>query len=244
MSQFYQYNWIKGTNNIVAQAQPCIANTPLLLNGAIANNSANTCDIISTGSVRLISLTSTSNLSGINFTITGTQNGAFVQRTIAGPNNNTVVTVANNLGVYFDTITSIIPNGNSPNNTMVSVGLGTSNINNLSIGFMPLISLNAGTNAGAPNIGNTSYAIALLNNSNPPTTVTLSCFQSLSQNVNSGSPYTTFSTNTGFFATGNPIVDASNIVQFNGPAWQNLLMTVRITQQNTQPQFTVQFLQI
>lgn len=47
------------------------------------------------GFARPISLTSTGNLSSVNFTITGTDiRGAAISETIAGPNNNTVHTAA------------------------------------------------------------------------------------------------------------------------------------------------------
>lgn len=74
------------------------------------------------GVSRTVSLTSTNNLGGVNFTITGTSNGVVVAETRVGPNNNTVYTAA-----YFDTITSITTNGAA---AAVSAGSGTTGITN------------------------------------------------------------------------------------------------------------------
>jgi hypothetical protein len=54
-----------------------------------------------------VGIASTGNLSGVNFTVTGTdQNGLPLSETIAGPNNNTVETAG-----YFRTVTSVSVDG-------------------------------------------------------------------------------------------------------------------------------------
>jgi hypothetical protein len=68
------------------------------------------------GISRNVSLTSTNNLSGVNFTITGVLNGSSVSEIIAGPNNNTVYTTQ-----LFDVIVSVSVNAAVSN---VSVGTG------------------------------------------------------------------------------------------------------------------------
>ncbi len=71
------------------------------------------------GFERTVSLTSTGNLGGINFTITGKDiRGATVTETRVGPNNNTVYTTA-----FFYEVNSITVN--SAVGTAVSVGIGT-----------------------------------------------------------------------------------------------------------------------
>lgn len=67
------------------------------------------------GISRTISLTSTLNMSAVNFTVTGTLGGVTVSETRAGPNNNTVNTVQ-----LFDGVTSI-----SANLSFTSVSAGT-----------------------------------------------------------------------------------------------------------------------
>lgn len=68
---------------------------------------------------RTVSLTSTGNLSAVNFTITGMLEGATVSQTIAGPSNNTVQTTQ-----LFNTVTSVTVDGAVGTN--VSVGSGSS----------------------------------------------------------------------------------------------------------------------
>ena len=66
-----------------------------------------------TNTVALITLTSSGNISGVNFTITGTDaNGAVQSETIAGPNANTVSTTK-----YFATVTQIAASGAVGTNT-------------------------------------------------------------------------------------------------------------------------------
>lgn len=69
------------------------------------------------GFARPISLTSTGNISGVNFTITGTNiRGAVLTETIAGPNNNTVSTTAN-----FYSVNSVTTSGTVSTNTSLGI---------------------------------------------------------------------------------------------------------------------------
>jgi len=62
---------------------------------------------------RQLTLTSTGNISGVNFTFTGTDvTGAAQTEVLAGPNNNTVATTK-----YYRTITTIAANGAVGTNT-------------------------------------------------------------------------------------------------------------------------------
>lgn len=83
----------KAANNI-ATTQHMTAATALVLTagaGITAGTAPNGTAIYQTDVPRCISLTSTANLSGGNFTLTGyDEYGALLTSTIAGPNNNTV----------------------------------------------------------------------------------------------------------------------------------------------------------
>lgn len=64
---------------------------------------------------RNVTLTSTGNISAVNFTITGTdQNGLPISETLAGPNNNTVTTISN-----FYTVTQVAVSAAVGTNTSV-----------------------------------------------------------------------------------------------------------------------------
>lgn len=68
---------------------------------------------------RVVSITSTGNIAGVQFTITGVYRGVSgVSQTIAGPNANTVYTTQR-----FTTVTSITTNGAVATNTSVGTGL-------------------------------------------------------------------------------------------------------------------------
>lgn len=74
---------------------------------------SSTVTISGTNTVALITLTSTGNISGVNFTITGTDaNGDSQEETITGPNNATVSSTK-----YFATITQIAADGAVGTNT-------------------------------------------------------------------------------------------------------------------------------
>lgn len=67
---------------------------------------------------RTVSLTSTGNISGVNFTITGYDtHGQVMTQTIAGPNNNTVLTTK-----AFKSVTRVAVDGAVGTNTSVGTG--------------------------------------------------------------------------------------------------------------------------
>ena len=77
----------------------------MVLTGTAVNDGSNM--------VTTVTLTSTANFSGVNFTITGTdESGAVITETRAGPNNNTVTTTD-----AFLTVTSIVTNAALGTNT-------------------------------------------------------------------------------------------------------------------------------
>lgn len=76
------------------------------------------------GIQRTITLTSTGNISGVNFTITGLDlRGIAVSEVIAGPNNNTVTTTA-----QFAQVDSVTANGAVA--TATSIGTGSTGVTN------------------------------------------------------------------------------------------------------------------
>jgi hypothetical protein len=69
------------------------------------------------GISRVISLTSVGNIVAVNFTITGTLNGAVVSETLSGPNENTVETTQ-----FFDSVTAVSVDAAVGTNTSVGTG--------------------------------------------------------------------------------------------------------------------------
>src|SRR5271155_6191383 len=124
----------------VCAAQTTAGAANLVLNGNLANPNSDQVSFISRGYSRSVSLTSTGNLSGVNFTIVGTQNGVPVSQTLSGPNNNTIY--ANPTTITYDVITSITVNGAVA--TAVSIGTGYT-------GFFPLININLEKRSGITN---------------------------------------------------------------------------------------------
>lgn len=226
MSQFYQYTWAPTGNNVIALSQNVVIVAPATIGTVLLNGqygSAIGANIIANGSVRNIAITSTT--PGVQFTIIGTQNGAQITELITSI-NGTVPSVN-----VFDNIISITTNL-AANGVSVDIGLN---------GFMPLISLNAGTNKGAPNIGDTSFAIAYINSSGQ--NVTWTTYYSLAENTYNNQTYTTLIGDTGtFFQQGNDNPGNSIVSQFNGIVWQNVIINVTGTEATTA--FTVQFLQV
>jgi len=112
------YVWPAASNNAIALLQTLGAAGNLTLNGSLASSSeGGTPSVIFYNYNRYVTLTSANDLSGVNFTITGTINSAPVSQTIAGPDNDTVATT-----VVFDTVTSISASAAA---TAVSAGTGT-----------------------------------------------------------------------------------------------------------------------
>lgn len=89
----------------------------LLINGNLTINTFAPGEAIFDKITRTVSLTSTNNLSAVNFTITGMLNGSQISEVIAGPNANTVETTS-----IFDSVSSVSVSGSVTN---VSIGSGT-----------------------------------------------------------------------------------------------------------------------
>lgn len=104
--------------NAICAAQQTAGAADLLINGGSAANGVATLD-----AQRIVGIASTGNLSGVNFTVYGTdQSGRAINETIAGPNNNTVSTTLN-----FYTVTRVAVNGAVATNVTVgTTGVGAS----------------------------------------------------------------------------------------------------------------------
>lgn len=123
MGRCAKYYWPVPDNAAFAKLQTLAAAGNLILNGnlAVYNDSSVLNPIVSYGNIsRQVSLTSTSNLSAVNFTISGAYLGGPYSETIAGPNNSTVDTV----GLY-DSVSSISASAGTGVAT-VSAGSGAS----------------------------------------------------------------------------------------------------------------------
>ncbi len=114
MAQPSIFNWIAADSAAIAQTQTLVGAGNLLLNGhlSVSNNPV----VNLWPMLRKITLTSTNNLSGVNFVITGTDIGQILTETLAGPNNNTVTSVNT-----YDSIISITASGSA---AAVSAGIG------------------------------------------------------------------------------------------------------------------------
>lgn len=88
----------------IIAAQAPAANTPLTINGSLAAGGVATM-----AAQQTLGFTSAGNLSGMTFTITGTNDsGGIISETLTGPNGNTVNTQLN-----YRTVTKIVPSGTS-----------------------------------------------------------------------------------------------------------------------------------
>lgn len=114
------FAWPAADADSIAALQTTSGSGSFILNGDLVSISPSGIRTVTLpGIQRTVSLTSTGNISGVNFTIVGTDTrGAAVTETRAGPNNNTVETTAT-----YHTITSVTVNGAVGTNT--SVGTGT-----------------------------------------------------------------------------------------------------------------------
>ena len=130
MSQSYKYILPILDNGYeeIALEQAVVNNGNVILNGEYA--SALTGTVSFDYSVR-IGISSADDLTGVNFTVIGTQNGVVIQEVIRNVNANTVTST-----LYFDSITFIKVTGVAVLNANVSVGtMGTS-------GYLPAILIN------------------------------------------------------------------------------------------------------
>src|ERR1043165_1801753 len=127
MPKVITYIFPSGNANDVCALQNVAGAGRLVLNGNLADLITNQVSFISRGYNRQISITSTNNLSGRTFTVTGTSNGVVITEDITGPNNTTVYSV-----LPYDVITSISVNG-AVNGVRVGTGWK---------GFFSLINVN------------------------------------------------------------------------------------------------------
>jgi hypothetical protein len=117
MSLLAKYNWLPQDTAAICALQTIGAAGNLILNGTLSVYNNPVISLV--GLNRQVSITSTGNLSGVNFTVTGTYLGQVQTQTIAGPDNDTVETTD-----LFHTITSVSTSGAVATN--VSVGTGAS----------------------------------------------------------------------------------------------------------------------
>lgn len=221
MSQFYEYNWPAPIANGISLFQTTTANTPLLLNGSYVNKTTRIVNFIDFGIVPRITLNSAANLSGINFLITGYQNGVFISETLAGPNANTVTSVN-----CFDTVTQIIPTGTTGSTVQVGVA---------SIGYFPMILLNT----AKTNTSSISYALNIVAATANPATYQV--FLSLKNNLGMGKYDDLTTAANGNFAAPAAAATASALIQYNSLA-SNLLIKIGTNANNSI--LKAQFLQL
>ena len=222
MSQFYEYNWPAPVANGISLFQGLTANTPLLLNGFYVNKTTKTVNFVDDfGIVPRITLNSAANLSGINFLITGYQNGIFISETLAGPNNATVTSVH-----CFDTLLQIIPTGTTGSTVQVGVA---------SVGYFPMILLNT----AKTNTSSISYALNIVAATANPATYQV--FLSLKNTLGLGKYDDLTSAANGNFAAPAAAATASALLQYNSLA-SNLL--IKIGPNNNGSVLKIQFLQL
>lgn len=222
MSQFYEYNWPTPVVNGISLFQTLTANIPLLLNGSYVNKTTKTVNFVDDFSiVPRITLNSAANLSGINFLITGYQNGVFISETLAGPNANTVTSVN-----CFDTVAQIIPSGTTGSTIQVGVA---------ALGYFPMILLNT----AKINTSSISYALNMVAATANPATYQV--FLSLKNNLGLGKYDDLTSAANGNFAAPAAAATASALIQYNSLA-TNLL--IKIGPNNNGSVLKTQFLQL
>lgn len=221
MSQFYEYDWPAPIANGISLFQTTTANTPLLLDGSYVNKTTRIVNFIDFGIVPRITLNSAANLSGINFLITGYQNGVFISETLTGPNANTVTSVN-----CFDTVTQIIPTGTTGSTIQVGVA---------SVGYFPMILLNT----AKTNTSSISYALNIVAATANPATYQV--FLSLKNNLGLGKYDDLTSAANGNFAAPAAAATASALIQYNSLA-SNLL--IKIGANNNGSVLKAQFLQL
>jgi hypothetical protein len=145
MSRRLKYVFPAGTTQDICLTQTLAGAANLTFNGNLVDKVLNQVSFISKGYSRSISFSSANDLSPVNFTITGTQNGVPLTEVRAGPTaGNTVYSVQ-----VYDVITSIAANVAA---NAVSVGSGL-------LGYFPLIEINLDTRS---NVINYTLALAKL----------------------------------------------------------------------------------
>jgi len=222
MSQFYEYNWPTPVVNGISLFQTLTANIPLLLNGSYVNKITRTVNFVDDFNiVPRVTLNSAANLSGINFLITGYQNGVFISETLTGPNANTVTSVN-----CFDTLIQIIPSGTTGSTIQVGVA---------ALGYFPMILLNT----AKLNTSSISYALNMVAATANPATYQV--FLSLKNNLGLGKYDDLTAAANGNFAAPTAAATASALIQYNSLA-SNLLIKIGPNANNSV--LKAQFLQL
>lgn len=168
----------------VCSLQDTAGAAALILNGTLASPLYPNTPIsfLNAGFIRSFSITSTNDLSAVNFTVTGTQNGALVQTIVAGPNATTIESSGTFPNDFYDIITSI-----TVDNAVMGVTVGTGDS-----GYLPLIQFNV---ANFAPFWAFSWVLA------PAPNITYSTYQALEEIANNG---TSFANLASFFPlTGN-----------------------------------------
>ena len=219
MSQFYQFNWPVPVTDGVAKVQSLNENIPLVLNGSYANQTTGTVNFAQQFNiVPKITLTSTSDLSAIQFVINGYQNGVFISETLTGPNANTVTSVN-----CFDIIQSIMPSKASVEE--ITVG-------NSATGYFPIILLNT----AKQNVSTINYALNMIAVTDP---ATYTMYLSLENTIGIGK-YEDLVTQ-GIFAKWKEDDTKSQLIQ-SSDLGQNLLIKIGTNDNNST--LKAQFLQL
>jgi len=121
------YNWPAPDDDGICASQTTGAAGALVINGALLDGPATmqgVARVVLPGIQRVVSITSGADVTGVDFTITGTNlRGAAVTETIAGPDSATVETTAE-----FHTITSVTVDGALAD--AATVGTGTTGVTN------------------------------------------------------------------------------------------------------------------
>jgi hypothetical protein len=137
MSRRLRYVFPVGTTQDICLTQTLAGAGNLTFNGNLVDKVLNQVSFISKGYSRSISFFSANDLSAINFTITGTQNGVPITEVRAGPTaGNTVYSVQ-----IYDVITSITTTVAA---AAISVGSGL-------LGYFPLIGIDSFTKSNVIN---------------------------------------------------------------------------------------------
>lgn len=132
MSIFLQLTWPIVDLKAVCNQQSRSGAGDLAFNGTLYNSTTipDQVSFIANDMIRSVSITG--NASGVNFTITGFQNGALVTEMIPGPSGGTAHGTK-----YYDIIKSV-----STSNTVSNIDVGTD-----TSGYLPLIVVNPNTTA-------------------------------------------------------------------------------------------------
>ena len=166
MSRYLTYTWSASNPTDICKSQTLAAAGNLVLNGNLADSTNSAVNFEDYGYSRSITISSTSDLSGVTFTINGTQNGVNINTPVTGPTAGNTVESPD----IFDNITSISADGIVAD---VTVGSGYK-------GFFKIIAINT-----ERDVINYSFSLHRLT-TNPKDTI---IFGTLSNIVNNGISY-------------------------------------------------------